>query len=88
MPTTVKGVIARAENQPAELVDIVIPPDPGPHDVIVDVEAPASATPTSPTATAASTTSSPPSCWATSPRAASPWSARPSPTSRSATTWC
>ena len=38
MPTTVKGVIARAANQPAELVDIVIP-DPGPHDVIVDVEA-------------------------------------------------
>ncbi|MGP9694932.1 S-(hydroxymethyl)mycothiol dehydrogenase [Brachybacterium sp. AOP25-B2-12] len=38
MPTTVRGVIARAESQPAELVDIVIP-DPGPHDVIVDVEA-------------------------------------------------
>ncbi|QCR53535.1 S-(hydroxymethyl)mycothiol dehydrogenase [Brachybacterium sp. SGAir0954] len=38
MPTTVKGVIARAEKAPAELVDIVIP-DPGPHDVIVDIEA-------------------------------------------------
>ncbi|GAB2549898.1 S-(hydroxymethyl)mycothiol dehydrogenase [Brachybacterium huguangmaarense] len=38
MPQTVKAVIARAKEQPAELVDIVIP-DPGPHDVIVDVEA-------------------------------------------------
>ena len=38
MPQTVKGVIARAEKQPAELVDIVIP-DPGPTDVVVDIEA-------------------------------------------------
>ncbi|MFC7376344.1 S-(hydroxymethyl)mycothiol dehydrogenase [Brachybacterium sp. GCM10030268] len=38
MPRTVKGVIARTEKQPAELVDIVIP-DPGPHDVVVDIEA-------------------------------------------------
>ena len=38
MPTTVKGVIARAAEQPAELVDIVIP-DPGPNDVIVEVQA-------------------------------------------------
>lgn len=38
MPTTVKGVVARSEKQPAELVDIVIP-DPGPNDVVVDIEA-------------------------------------------------
>ena len=38
MPRTVKGVVARAANQPAELTDITIP-DPGPHDVIVDVRA-------------------------------------------------
>ncbi|PWH05121.1 S-(hydroxymethyl)mycothiol dehydrogenase [Brachybacterium endophyticum] len=38
MPTTVKGVIARRANEPAELTDIVIP-DPGPNDVIVDIEA-------------------------------------------------
>lgn len=38
MPTTVKGVIARAAEQPAELVDIVIP-DPGPNDVIVEIHA-------------------------------------------------
>lgn len=38
MPRTVQGVIARAEKQPAELTEITIP-DPGPHDVIVDIEA-------------------------------------------------
>ncbi|MBK0331049.1 S-(hydroxymethyl)mycothiol dehydrogenase [Brachybacterium halotolerans subsp. kimchii] len=38
MPTTVKGVIARHPNEPAELTDIVIP-DPGAHDVVVDIEA-------------------------------------------------
>jgi S-(hydroxymethyl)mycothiol dehydrogenase len=38
MPTTVQGVIARHPNEPAELTDIVIP-DPGAHDVVVDVEA-------------------------------------------------
>ena len=37
MTWTVKGVVALAEKQPAELVDIVIP-DPGPHDVVVDIE--------------------------------------------------
>lgn len=38
MPATVQGVVARAAGRPAELVDIVIP-DPGPHDVIVDIDA-------------------------------------------------
>ena len=38
MSWTVKGVVARAEKQPAELVDIVVP-DPGPNDVVVDIEA-------------------------------------------------
>lgn len=38
MSWTVKGVVARSEKQPAELVDIVIP-DPGPTDVVVDIEA-------------------------------------------------
>ncbi|MCG7311333.1 S-(hydroxymethyl)mycothiol dehydrogenase [Brachybacterium sp. ACRRE] len=38
MPTTVQGVIARHPNEPAELTDIVIP-DPGAHDVVVDIEA-------------------------------------------------
>ena len=38
MSWTVKGVVALAEKKPAELVDIVIP-DPGPHDVVVDIEA-------------------------------------------------
>ena len=38
MSWTVKGVVARAEKQPAELIDIVIP-DPGPNDVVVDIEA-------------------------------------------------
>lgn len=37
MTWTVKGVVALAEKQPAELVDVVVP-DPGPHDVIVEVE--------------------------------------------------
>lgn len=38
MPTTVKGVIAREKDAEVELVDVVIP-DPGPHDVIVDIQA-------------------------------------------------
>ncbi|MFD5177250.1 S-(hydroxymethyl)mycothiol dehydrogenase [Nocardia sp. NPDC058379] len=38
MPDTVRGVIARAKNAPVETVDIVIP-DPGPHDVVVRVQA-------------------------------------------------
>lgn len=38
MTTTVRGVIARAAGEPVELTDIVLP-DPGPHDVIVDIEA-------------------------------------------------
>ena len=38
MPQTVKGVISRAKNEPAELVDIVLP-DPGPRDVVVKVQA-------------------------------------------------
>ena len=38
MSWTVKGVVALAEKKPAELVDIVIP-DPGPHDVVVDIKA-------------------------------------------------
>ncbi|GAA4524089.1 S-(hydroxymethyl)mycothiol dehydrogenase [Brachybacterium paraconglomeratum] len=38
MTWTVKGVVARSEKQPAELLDIVIP-DPGPNDVVVDIEA-------------------------------------------------
>ena len=38
MSWTVKGVVARAEKQPAELLDIIIP-DPGPNDVVVDIEA-------------------------------------------------
>ncbi|GAB3556747.1 S-(hydroxymethyl)mycothiol dehydrogenase [Spelaeicoccus albus] len=37
MSTTVKGVIARAKGQPVELTDIVVP-DPGPGEVIVDIE--------------------------------------------------
>ena len=37
MPTTVKGVVAKAKGQPVELVDIVIP-DPGPGEVVVDVK--------------------------------------------------
>ena len=38
MSWTVKGVVALAEKKPAELVDVVIP-DPGPNDVVVDIEA-------------------------------------------------
>ena len=38
MSWTVKGVVARSEKQPAELLDIIIP-DPGPNDVVVDIEA-------------------------------------------------
>ncbi|GHP18399.1 S-(hydroxymethyl)mycothiol dehydrogenase [Rhodococcus sp. NKCM2511] len=38
MPETVRGVIARSKDAEVELVDIVIP-DPGPHDVIVKIQA-------------------------------------------------
>ncbi|MEV6660145.1 S-(hydroxymethyl)mycothiol dehydrogenase [Nocardia fluminea] len=38
MPDTVRGVIARAKHAPVETVDIVVP-DPGPHDVVVRVQA-------------------------------------------------
>ncbi|GGK62090.1 S-(hydroxymethyl)mycothiol dehydrogenase [Nocardia camponoti] len=38
MPDTVRGVIAREKDAPVETVDIVIP-DPGPHDVVVRVDA-------------------------------------------------
>lgn len=38
MPTTVKGVIARAKDAEVELVDVVLP-DPGANDVIVAVQA-------------------------------------------------
>ena len=38
MPQTVKGVIARAKNEPVELVDIVIP-DPGPGEAVVAIQA-------------------------------------------------
>ncbi len=38
MPSTVKGVIARAKGAPVELVDIVVP-DPGPGEAVVKVEA-------------------------------------------------
>lgn len=38
MSTTVKGVIAREKGATVELVDVVIP-DPGPHDVVVRVQA-------------------------------------------------
>ncbi|UGT54270.1 S-(hydroxymethyl)mycothiol dehydrogenase [Nocardia asteroides] len=38
MPETVRAVIARAQDAPVETVDIVIP-DPGPHDVVVRVQA-------------------------------------------------
>ena len=38
MPTTVKGVIARAKDAPVELVDVVVP-DPGPFEAVVDVQA-------------------------------------------------
>jgi S-(hydroxymethyl)mycothiol dehydrogenase len=38
MSQTVRGVISRAKGQPVELVDIIIP-DPGPGDVVVDIQA-------------------------------------------------
>lgn len=38
MPETVRAVIARTQDAPVETVDIVIP-DPGPHDVVVRVQA-------------------------------------------------
>ncbi|MEV6275812.1 S-(hydroxymethyl)mycothiol dehydrogenase [Nocardia sp. NPDC051832] len=38
MSETVRGVVARSKGTPVELVDIVIP-DPGPHDVVVRVQA-------------------------------------------------
>ncbi|OZF26061.1 S-(hydroxymethyl)mycothiol dehydrogenase [Rhodococcus sp. 14-2483-1-2] len=38
MPETVRGVIARSKDAEVELVDLVIP-DPGPHDVIVKIQA-------------------------------------------------
>ncbi|WP_194814664.1 S-(hydroxymethyl)mycothiol dehydrogenase [Nocardia sp. XZ_19_385] len=38
MSETVRGVVARSKGAPVELVDIVIP-DPGPHDVVVRVQA-------------------------------------------------
>jgi S-(hydroxymethyl)mycothiol dehydrogenase len=38
MPTTVRGVIARSAHAPAEITEIVVP-DPGPNEVVVDVDA-------------------------------------------------
>ncbi len=38
MPQTVKGVIARSQKAPTEVVDVVIP-DPGPRDVVVAIKA-------------------------------------------------
>ncbi|MFD3591104.1 S-(hydroxymethyl)mycothiol dehydrogenase [Nocardia sp. NPDC058640] len=38
MPDTVRAIIARAKDAPVETVDIVVP-DPGPHDVVVRVQA-------------------------------------------------
>ena len=38
MSETVRGVIARGKGAPVEIVDVVIP-DPGPHDVVVRVQA-------------------------------------------------
>ncbi|MFE9577608.1 S-(hydroxymethyl)mycothiol dehydrogenase [Nocardia sp. NPDC006044] len=38
MSETVRGVIARRQGTPVEIVDVVIP-DPGPHDVVVRVQA-------------------------------------------------
>lgn len=38
MPTTVKGVIARAKGADVELVDIIVP-DPGPGEAVVDIQA-------------------------------------------------
>jgi S-(hydroxymethyl)mycothiol dehydrogenase len=38
MPQTVRGVIARSRGADVELVDVVVP-DPGPHDVVVKIQA-------------------------------------------------
>ncbi|MEU2030071.1 S-(hydroxymethyl)mycothiol dehydrogenase [Nocardia amamiensis] len=38
MSETVRGIVARSKGAPVELVDVVIP-DPGPHDVVVRVQA-------------------------------------------------
>jgi S-(hydroxymethyl)mycothiol dehydrogenase len=38
MPVTVKGVVARSKGAPVEVVDVVVP-DPGPGDVVVQVQA-------------------------------------------------
>ena len=38
MPSTVKGVIARAKGAPVEVVDVVVP-DPGPGEAVVKIEA-------------------------------------------------
>ena len=38
MSQTVKGVISRSKGAPTELVDVVVP-DPGPNDVVVDIQA-------------------------------------------------
>ncbi|WP_116115947.1 S-(hydroxymethyl)mycothiol dehydrogenase [Austwickia chelonae] len=38
MPSTVKGVIARAEGAPVELVDVIVP-DPGPGEAVVKIQA-------------------------------------------------
>ncbi|MGY2120432.1 S-(hydroxymethyl)mycothiol dehydrogenase [Nocardia gipuzkoensis] len=38
MSETVRGVVARSKGAPVEIVDVVIP-DPGPHDVVVRVQA-------------------------------------------------
>ncbi|WAL41685.1 S-(hydroxymethyl)mycothiol dehydrogenase [Brevibacterium sp. BRM-1] len=37
MPTTVKGVVARAKGEPVEIMDVIVP-DPGPGEVVVDVK--------------------------------------------------
>ena len=38
MPSTVKGVIARAKGAPVEIVDVIVP-DPGPGEAVVKIEA-------------------------------------------------
>ncbi|MEU7628986.1 S-(hydroxymethyl)mycothiol dehydrogenase [Nocardia sp. NPDC049220] len=38
MSETVRGVVARSKGAPVELVDVIVP-DPGPHDVVVRVQA-------------------------------------------------
>ena len=55
MSQTVRGVISRRKGEPVELVDIVIP-EPGPGEVVVDVQACGCAIRTSLIARAASTT--------------------------------